>query len=79
MTIKRPKADRISVRTLEADTLTAAELNLLDGAGAVVASGTPAAAIADHADPATATAEEIATKQNTILAALRTFGIVASE
>lgn len=38
----------------------------------------PAAAIASHADPGTATTTEIATKQNAILAALRRARIIAS-
>lgn len=53
------------------------EINILSGAK-VLADGTQAAAIADHTDPATATTEEIATKQNQILAALRAVGIIAS-
>ena len=36
-----------------------------------------AAAIANHANPAVATAPECATKQNAILAALRLAGIIA--
>lgn len=38
----------------------------------------PANAIADHADTATATTAQIATKQNAILAALRTHAIIAT-
>lgn len=53
------------------------ELNILSG-GKVLANGTQAAAIDDHADPATATSTDIATKQNQILAALRGAGIIAS-
>lgn len=36
-------------------------------------------AIADLADPATATAEEIATAHNALLAALRLAGVIAAE
>ncbi|MFT9498250.1 hypothetical protein [Anaerosolibacter sp.] len=39
---------------------------------------TPASAIANHADPATATSTEIATKQNAILAALRAANIITT-
>ena len=40
--------------------------------------GTQQAAIANHADPATATSTEIATKQNAMLAVLRHFGFIAT-
>lgn len=52
------------------------ELNI--NGGTITSAGTQAAAIDDHVDPATATTEEVATKQNTILAALRGVGIIAS-
>jgi hypothetical protein len=54
------------------------DINVVAGAK-VLADGTQATAIADHADTTTATTEEIATKQNAILAALRGAGIIASE
>ena len=60
----------------EAITATAAELNLLSGAGAAVASGTQAAVIADIAVDANGTA--IATAVNAIIAALEAFGITAT-
>jgi len=43
----------------------------------ITADGKQAAAIADHPDPAAATVEDVATKQNQILAALRAVGIIA--
>lgn len=43
----------------------------------ITADGVQAGPIADHADPATATAADIATKQNEIIAALRAVGIIA--
>lgn len=46
--------------------------------GKITNDGEQAAAITDHADPATATTAEIAAKQNEILAALRGVGIIAS-
>lgn len=52
------------------------ELNI--NGGTLTSDGTQASAIADHATPASATNEEIATKQNAILAALRGVGIIAS-
>lgn len=52
------------------------ELNIITG-GKVLGNGTQAAAIANHADPGVATASEVATKQNAILAALRSVGIIA--
>ena len=45
--------------------------------GAITNAGVQAAAIADHVNPALATVEEIAIKQNAILAALRGVGIIA--
>ena len=42
----------------------------------VTANGTQSNAIANHVDPATATATAIATKQNEILDALRILGII---
>lgn len=60
----------------EAVTATAAELNRLSGAGAAIASGTQAAAIADIAVDANGTA--IATAVNAIIAALEAFGITAT-
>jgi hypothetical protein len=43
----------------------------------ITADGEQAAAIADHADPATATVADVATKQNQILAVLRGLGMIA--
>jgi len=54
-------------------TATAAELNLLDGVGAVVASGTAVSHIADIGTSATGT--QIATAVNAIIDALEAFGI----
>lgn len=53
------------------------ELNKLDGAGAVVASGTQGAHIADISD--SATGAEIATAVNGALARLEAFGMSATE
>lgn len=53
------------------------DIHLTDG-GKITADGEQAGPIADHADPATATAADIATKQNEILAVLRSLGIIAS-
>jgi hypothetical protein len=58
-------------------TVIGGELKISDGAK-ITNDGTQAAAIGDHADPGTATAADIATKQNAILAALRGVGIIAS-
>tara|TARA_B100002003_G_scaffold184400_2_gene172747 strand:+ start:2916 stop:3224 length:309 start_codon:yes stop_codon:yes gene_type:complete len=58
-------------------TATAAELNKLDGAGAVVASGTQAAVIADPSGGATTDAEA-RTAINAVIDALQAFGIVAT-
>ncbi|WP_277679551.1 hypothetical protein [Gracilibacillus dipsosauri] len=44
--------------------------------GSITSDGLQAGPIENHVDPAIATAEEIATKQNEILAALRAVGIV---
>ncbi|MFD2671818.1 hypothetical protein [Marinicrinis sediminis] len=52
------------------------DLNFITGAK-VLSDGVQATAIADHADPATATSTAIATKQNQILAVLRSLGIIA--
>lgn len=52
------------------------ELNIVPG-GKITDDGKQAAAIANHADTATATATQIAIKQNAILAALRGVGIIA--
>ena len=54
---------------------TAAELNLLSGAGAAIASGTKVADIVDIANDASGT--QIATAVNSILHALLEFGIMA--
>jgi hypothetical protein len=48
-------------------------------AGKQTANGKQAEAIVSHADPKTATSEEIANKQNEILAALRGVGIIPSK
>lgn len=53
------------------------QLNLTPGAK-ITKDGKQAAAIANHVDTATATAAQIATKQNAILTALRSVGIIAS-
>lgn len=53
------------------------DLHLTPG-GSITADGKQSEVIEDHADPATATAEQIATKQNEILAALRAVGIIKS-
>mgnify|MGYP001175605641 CR=1 FL=1 len=58
-------------------TATAAELNKIDGVGAVVASGTQAAVIADPSGGATTDAEARAAI-NDIIDALQAFGIVAT-
>ena len=60
----------------EAITATAAELNLLSGAGAAVASGTQVANIADITNTANGT--EIATAVNSILDALLAYDIMAA-
>lgn len=52
------------------------DMHLTPGAK-ITKNGVQAVAIADHADTATATAAQIATKQNAILAALRGVGIIA--
>jgi hypothetical protein len=63
-------------------TATAAEINKLASAGATVASGTQALAIADlgaFTDPPSAVEmAALRTKVNSILAALRAYGVVAS-
>ncbi|MBA4544368.1 hypothetical protein H1164_16090 [Thermoactinomyces daqus] len=53
------------------------QIDLTPG-GKITADGKQADAIADHPDPETATTTEIATKQNQILAVLRSLGIIAS-
>lgn len=58
-------------------TATAAEINKLDGAGAVVASGTQAALISDPAGGSTTDAEA-RTAINALIDACQAFGIVAS-
>lgn len=63
--------------TLSAMTASAAELNLLAGAGAAVASGTQAAVISDPTGGATTDAEA-RTAINAIIDALQAFGIVAT-
>lgn len=59
-------------------TASAAEINKLDNAGAVVASGTAAAVIADPTGGTTTDAEARAAI-NSLIDALQAFGIVASE
>lgn len=59
-------------------TASADELNKLDGAGAVVASGTQATAIANVATAGSATAAANATAINAILAVLREFDVIAA-
>lgn len=54
------------------------EVHITPG-GKITNDGEQAKAIANHADPATATAVEIATKQNQILEALRGVGIIAKQ
>lgn len=70
---------KVSTLTLggTAVTSTAAELNKLDGAGAVVASGTQASKINDPSGGATTDAEA-RTAINAIIDALEAFGISAS-
>ena len=51
------------------------EINI--NGGEITSEGTQAGAIADHGDPSSASNEDIATKQNSILAALRGVGIIA--
>lgn len=58
-------------------TASAGEINKLDGAGAVVASGTKSALITDLTD--TATGAEIATAVNAIIDALIAFKVIAEE
>jgi hypothetical protein len=53
------------------------EVHLTPG-GKITDNGLQAAAIADHADPSTASSTEIATKQNEILAVLRSIGVIKS-
>lgn len=53
------------------------QLNITEG-GKITNNGAQSAPIANHVDPATATAADIAAKQNEILAALRGVGIIAS-
>ena len=69
--------DPTVINSLDGLTASAAELNKLDGAGAVVASGTTAVAIADISE--VAAEMSVAERQafNAVLAALRAFGIVA--
>ena len=62
----------------DAVTASAAELNKLDGAGAAVASGTQAAAITNVPTAGSATAAANATAINSLLAAARAFGIIAT-
>jgi hypothetical protein len=62
----------------EAVTASATELNKLDGAGDTVPSGTQAAAIANVATAGAATAAANATAINSMLAALRDFGVIAT-
>lgn len=69
--------DTASLDLLEDVTATAAELNKLDGAGAVVASGTQAAKINDPTGGATTDAEA-RTAINAIIDALEAFGISAA-
>jgi hypothetical protein len=67
----------VTVSEITGLTASLAELNLLDDAGAVVASGTEQNAIADITDEANGTA--IATAVNALIAALDAFGITATE
>ncbi|WP_018934563.1 hypothetical protein [Gracilibacillus lacisalsi] len=53
------------------------DIHLTTG-GSITADGKQAEPIEDHADPSSATAEDIAAKQNEILAALRAVGIIQS-
>jgi hypothetical protein len=71
-------ATAAELNTLDGITASTAELNLLDGAGAVVASGTTAAVIADISE--VAAEMSVAERQafNAVLAALRAFGIIAT-
>ena len=63
------------VKQSEADIIIAATVA---NANAAYAPKVGAAAIANHVDPALATAPECAAKQNAILAALRLAGIIAT-
>ena len=58
--------------------LTTADLNALAATGAVIASGTQAANIADVPTAGSATAANNATAINSIIAALEAFGITAT-
>ena len=58
-------------------TVSAGEINKLDGSGAVIASGTKSTLIADLTD--TATGAEIASAVNAIIDALIAFKITAAE
>lgn len=69
--------DTASLDLLEDISATAAEINLLSGAGAAVASGTQASVIADPTGGATTDAEA-RTAINAIIDALQAFGIVAT-
>jgi hypothetical protein len=71
-----PTLDVTAATALAGITATAGELNKLDGAGAVVASGTQHAHVADITTTATGT--QISVAVNAVLAALEAFGINAS-
>jgi hypothetical protein len=71
-------ASAAELNILDGATVTTAELNKLDGSGAVVASGTQAAVIADPTG-GTTTDAEARTAINAIIDALQAFGIVATE
>lgn len=71
-----PTLDVTAATALAGITATAGELNKLDGAGAVVASGTQHAHVVDITTTATGT--QISVAVNAILAALEAFGINAS-
>lgn len=71
------KADPVALALLSDITASAAEINKLDGVGAVVASGTQAAKINDPSGGATTDAEA-RTAINAIIDALEAFGISAT-
>jgi hypothetical protein len=66
------------INSLTGLTASAAELNLLDGAGARVASGTQAAAITAISTTAGEMTQAERQSFNAVLAALRAFGIIAT-
>jgi hypothetical protein len=74
--IKIGDTSATEIAILDGLTATTAELNKLDGAGAIVASGTQSATIGDIATDANGTA--IAAAVNALIAALDAFNITAT-